>query len=86
MPAPLHTLEATLTRSSPDRTMFVHLKASPTALQAWMALPRYVREFGAQAGGDASDFVVRSIARAFDAVIVLPRGHATTPLPAPGGG
>ena len=84
--APLHSLEATLTRSSPDRPMFVHLRAAPRELQAWMALPRYVREFGSQAGGDASDFVVRSIPRAFDAVIVVPHGHATTPLPAPGGG
>ncbi len=82
-PTPRHALEATTLRATGARPLYLHLHDAPAAVRAWAARPRYVREFGAQASGDVGDFVLRLVPTAFDAVIVIPRGHATTPLPAP---
>lgn len=83
---PRYALESTVLRATAGRPLYLHLRDAPAAVRAWAARPRYVREFGSQASGDVGDFVLRVLPTAFDAVIVIPVGHATTPLPAPEGG
>jgi erythromycin esterase-like protein len=81
-PAPAFLLEDVVLDQDGDTAAFVPLTNAPPALATWLKTPRFVREFGAQSSGDDKDLLLRNIPQAFDGVIVVKTGTATTPLPA----
>lgn len=75
-PSPLHSLESAVAR--PNDVVIVPFTEAPRQLLRWLESPRFVREFGAQYSDTEADYTLRKLPLAFDAVVVVSRGSATT--------
>jgi erythromycin esterase-like protein len=76
-PAPPYSVEAVVLGSID--TAFVNLRTANSRFKDWLAIPRYVREFGAVYPGADWEWTLRSVNQAYDAIAVFRTGSPTTP-------
>jgi erythromycin esterase len=81
-PTPPHYIESAIMAATryPD-IAWVDMTTMPTALQDWLDRPRFSREFGNTWFGEADATTLRLFRSAFDGLVVLKRGSASTPTP-----
>jgi erythromycin esterase len=80
--APAYTIEAAVMEATgrPD-VAWLPLRRLPTGLATWFDLPRYAREVGGTYRGEDEMARLRSARVAYDALVVIQNGHASSPTP-----
>jgi erythromycin esterase len=80
--APPFTVEgAVMKATGMPEVAWLSLRALPPTLKRWLKLPRYVREVGAVFPWNNDLLTLRDIRASLDAIVVVRRGHDTTPTP-----
>jgi erythromycin esterase len=81
-PTPPYYIESAIMQATryPDAA-WVAIKTMPTALQSWLARPRFDREFGNTYYDEEEAKTLRLFPSAFDALVVVKRGSSSTPTP-----
>lgn len=62
-------------------TAWISMRQLPPALARWFDLPRYVRELYAIYEGPEGAEILRDVREGFDAIVIIPTGHDSTPTP-----
>jgi erythromycin esterase len=80
--APEHSLEgAIMSATGAPEVAWIPFRTLPATLRRWLEVPRFVREIGAVYANENDMMILRSVLDAFDAVVVIRRGHDSSPTP-----
>jgi hypothetical protein len=81
-PTPPYYIESAIIEATrhPD-IAWVAIETMPSGVRSWLDRPRFSREFGSAYPGEEDARKLRPFPTAFDALIVLKHGSASTPTP-----
>jgi erythromycin esterase len=80
--APDYTLEGSLMRATGmPEIAWTPIRHLPPEWLKWLQIPRFVRELGAVYLDTEDTMTLRNLPEAFDAVVVIKRGHDSSPTP-----